>query len=115
MDDHNGVYEGKRVSRSQLFDKESASETSEFDDVYGDEEGEEEELESAESMNTFEKEEITRLDKQIVKLDKTHEAEKAAKNKKLAQARSAIVGGDSEEESSSNSDGEEEEIRKALN
>ena len=34
MDDHNGVYEGKRVSRSQLFDKESASETSEFDDVY---------------------------------------------------------------------------------
>ena len=66
-------------------------------------------------MDTFEKEEITRLDKQIVKLDKTHEAEKAAKNKKLAQARSAIVGGDSEEESSSNSDGEEEEIRKALN
>lgn len=64
MDDENGVYEGKRVSRSQLFDKESDSQTSDVDDdEYGSEEGEEEELESAESMDTFEKEEITRLDK----------------------------------------------------
>jgi len=31
MDNENGVYEGKRVSRARLYDKESASETSSYD------------------------------------------------------------------------------------
>jgi len=64
------VYQGKKVSRQQLFDKESASKDSDYDSE-GAEEGEEElEEESAESMDSFEKQELTRLDKQITILDK---------------------------------------------
>jgi hypothetical protein len=83
MNDKDGVYEGKRVSRKDLAQNSASSGgTSEDESSYG-EEGEEE-MESESEIYSSEERELIRLDKGVTKLEAK---EKKAKDQELKRAR----------------------------